>query len=161
MIQIDFLKFNPRLGRVRYLALSFFWNTIAGIGVSAMLLSNLSERLELLIPLGVILILTAIINGIFIQIRRLHDIDLKGWWLLLMLIPLVNLALGLFLLFAPGSPNDNRFGVPTPNPNRNDYWLMGISLIIIIGTLILFNSSIMRTAIDKMEPPVALKIKTP
>ena len=48
--------------------------------------------------------------------RRLNDADRSGWWLLLMLVPLVNLLLSLYLLFAPGTHGRNRFG-PAPNEN--------------------------------------------
>ena len=39
--------------------------------------------------------------------------NFTGLWLLIAFIPLLNLILGLALLFAPGSPGANRFG---PDP---------------------------------------------
>ena len=44
------------------------------------------------------------------DIKRLHDVDKSGWWALIMLIPLVNLCLGIYLLFAKGTEGSNRFG---------------------------------------------------
>ncbi|MGF1599996.1 MAG: DUF805 domain-containing protein [Acidimicrobiales bacterium] len=46
------------------------------------------------------------------MIRRLHDRGLPGWWVLLSVVPFVNWALGLYLLFAPGDPINNRYGPP-------------------------------------------------
>ena len=43
---------------------------------------------------------------IAVGVRRLHDSDRSGWWLLL---PIVNLI----FLIQDGTPGDNRFG---PNP---------------------------------------------
>jgi uncharacterized membrane protein YhaH (DUF805 family) len=42
-------------------------------------------------------------------IRRAHDLNLSGWWGLLMLLP----PTGLWLLFADGTRGANRFG-PSP-----------------------------------------------
>jgi uncharacterized membrane protein YhaH (DUF805 family) len=43
--------------------------------------------------------------------RRLHDIGKSGWWLLLGLIPLVNLVL-LYFSVQPSQPESNEYGAP-------------------------------------------------
>jgi uncharacterized membrane protein YhaH (DUF805 family) len=43
--------------------------------------------------------------------RRLHDIGKSGWWLLLGLIPLVNLVL-LYFAVQPSQPESNEYGAP-------------------------------------------------
>ena len=43
--------------------------------------------------------------------RRLHDIGKSGWWLLLGLIPLVNLVL-LYFMVQPSEPESNAYGPP-------------------------------------------------
>ena len=50
---------------------------------------------------------------IAVAIRRLHDTDRSGWWLLLALVPLGNLVL-LFWFCAPSTFGPNRFG-PMPD----------------------------------------------
>jgi uncharacterized membrane protein YhaH (DUF805 family) len=40
-------------------------------------------------------------------VRRLHDIDKRGWWLL---VPIANLV----LLARSGDAGENRFGPPPP-----------------------------------------------
>ncbi|EMT5435935.1 DUF805 domain-containing protein [Stenotrophomonas maltophilia] len=50
---------------------------------------------------------------IAVTIRRLHDTDRSGWWLLLMLVPFAGLAVLVFMLL-PSMQGDNRFGSPVP-----------------------------------------------
>jgi len=45
-------------------------------------------------------------------IKRLHDIDLRGWWLLLALVPIVSIVLGAGMQFIAGTQGPNRFGLP-------------------------------------------------
>ena len=44
-------------------------------------------------------------------IKRLHDLDMRGWWLLLFFVPLVGFVLGTRIQFMPGTTGPNRFGV--------------------------------------------------
>ena len=50
---------------------------------------------------------------LIIGIRRLHDMDKSGWWMLFVFVPLANLALMVALLFTPGTKGDNNYG---PDP---------------------------------------------
>ena len=57
--------------------------------------------------------LAIVIPGIAVAIRRLHDTDRTGWWLLIALVPLIG-AIILIVFFAQDSQSgDNRYG---PNP---------------------------------------------
>ena len=56
-----------------------------------------------------ILYLGSIIPGYANGIRRLHDINKSGWWILLSLIPIANIWL-LVLFCKKGDLEDNRFG---------------------------------------------------
>jgi uncharacterized membrane protein YhaH (DUF805 family) len=44
--------------------------------------------------------------------RRLHDVDRSGWWLLILLLPIVGLVLILYWLSQPGSAGTNKYGPP-------------------------------------------------
>lgn len=46
------------------------------------------------------------------QIKRLHDLNLSGWFVLLALVPLANLLLGLGLVIFSGSRGENNYGFP-------------------------------------------------
>ena len=42
--------------------------------------------------------------------KRLHDINDSGWWAVMFLVPIFNLAFDLYLLFKPGTRQANRYG---------------------------------------------------
>lgn len=46
-------------------------------------------------------------------VRRLHDIDRSGWWLLIVLIPLIGWIVLIFFNVQPSQQGANRFG-PQP-----------------------------------------------
>jgi uncharacterized membrane protein YhaH (DUF805 family) len=53
-----------------------------------------------------------------VAVRRLHDTDRSGWWLLLVFVPLGNLVL-LAWFCLPSTPGPNRFG-PMPEGIADD-----------------------------------------
>ncbi len=57
--------------------------------------------------------LLVIIPAILVYIKRWHDRDKSGWWMLILLIPIVGAIWFLVELgFLPGTPGPNRFGPP-------------------------------------------------
>ena len=60
--------------------------------------------------IGNLFALASLVPSIAVAVRRLHDIDRSGWWLLLVFVPF----LGWFTLFIfmclDGTPGSNRFG---------------------------------------------------
>jgi len=70
------------------------------------------------------------------SVKRLHDMDVSGGYVMIMFVPLINTIYALYLLFAPPSPPSpaaNRFGedpriakpfqtpTPTPTPPNPPY----------------------------------------
>ena len=49
-----------------------------------------------------------------LYIRRLHDINKSGWWLLIMLIPFIGLITISFFWLLKGNEKTNRYGEPIP-----------------------------------------------
>lgn len=49
------------------------------------------------------------------SLKRLHDLNISAWWLLLGLVPLASYILGSGLQFVQGTIGPNRFG---PDPKR-------------------------------------------
>jgi uncharacterized membrane protein YhaH (DUF805 family) len=45
-------------------------------------------------------------------VRRLHDTDRSGWWMLLILLPVIGTLVLLWWLTRPGDTTMNRFGAP-------------------------------------------------
>lgn len=64
-------------------------------------------------PLVGLLWLGTLIPSIAVGVRRLHDSDRSGWWLLLGLIPFFGTIILLVFLIMSGTRGPNRFG---PDP---------------------------------------------
>ena len=63
--------------------------------------------------LGGIYSLLVLIPSIAVGVRRLHDTDRSGWWLLIALIPLIGAIILIVFFCIDSTPGENRFG---PNP---------------------------------------------
>lgn len=61
--------------------------------------------------------LFTIIPSLAVSVRRLHDSDKSGWWLLLSFVPAGALVLFIFYLL-DGTPGSNRHG-PDPKARRS------------------------------------------
>lgn len=61
-------------------------------------------------PLGSLFSLVTFIPGIAVAVRRLHDIDKSGWWLLLAFIPLIGWIVLIVWFATKGTEGPNRFG---------------------------------------------------
>ena len=57
-----------------------------------------------------ILVIIALFN---ITVRRWHDLGNSAWWIILNLIPLLNIFVSIYLVFKKGNPNLNKYGPPT------------------------------------------------
>lgn len=68
--------------------------------------------------LGGLLSLGLLIPGLAAVVRRLHDTDRSGWWLLAAFVPLVNLAV-LYFLVSEGTAGPNQYG-PDPKGHGDD-----------------------------------------
>ena len=53
-----------------------------------------------------------ILPTLSVTIRRLHDVGMSGWWVLIVFIPLGGLVI-LGMMAADSQPDDNKYG---PNP---------------------------------------------
>ena len=54
--------------------------------------------------------LGVLLPGLGVGVRRLHDTNHSGWWLLISLVPLVGFILLIIWLTRPGDAGPNRFG---------------------------------------------------
>ena len=57
--------------------------------------------------------LATIIPSLAIWVRRLHDTDRSGWWLLLIFIPVLGAIVLFIFSVLESTPGDNSYG---PNP---------------------------------------------
>lgn len=71
---------------------------------------------------GVVVVIAAlalVIPSLAVQVRRFHDQNLSGWWVLLGLVPYVGGLVVFIFMLLPGKPGDNRFG-PDPRERVSD-----------------------------------------
>jgi uncharacterized membrane protein YhaH (DUF805 family) len=59
--------------------------------------------------------LAVLLPGLAVSVRRLHDTDRSGWWLLIGLIPLIGAIVLLIFMVQDSQPNENQYG---PNPKQ-------------------------------------------
>lgn len=62
--------------------------------------------------IGALVSLALLLPGIGVGVRRLHDIDKSGWWLLIAFVPLIGFIVLIYFFVQPSQPGDNRFGPP-------------------------------------------------
>ena len=60
--------------------------------------------------LGGIYALAVLIPALAVSVRRLHDTDRIGWWLLIMLIPLIGVIVILVFTVQDSKPGENQYG---------------------------------------------------
>ena len=60
--------------------------------------------------LGILIALALLLPGIAVGVRRLHDIDRTGWWLLIGFVPLVGFIVLVVFNCTKGTEGTNRFG---------------------------------------------------
>jgi uncharacterized membrane protein YhaH (DUF805 family) len=61
-------------------------------------------------PVTALVALGLLVPSLAVSIRRLHDSDRSGWWLLLGLVPMVGEIIVLVFMVLNGTRGANRFG---------------------------------------------------
>jgi uncharacterized membrane protein YhaH (DUF805 family) len=54
--------------------------------------------------------LAVLIPSLAVTVRRLHDTDRTGWWLLIGLVPLIGAIVLLVFMLLDSQPGDNQYG---------------------------------------------------
>ncbi|MDY0250058.1 MAG: DUF805 domain-containing protein [Pseudomonas sp.] len=60
--------------------------------------------------LGGIYSLAVLLPGLAVSVRRLHDTNRSGWWLLIGLIPLIGAIVLIVFLASDSKPEENQYG---------------------------------------------------
>jgi uncharacterized membrane protein YhaH (DUF805 family) len=69
-------------------------------------------------PLTALFALAILIPGIAVGIRRLHDTDRSGWWLLIAFVPLIGAIVLIVFFVMDGTRGPNRFGPDPKDPGQ-------------------------------------------
>jgi uncharacterized membrane protein YhaH (DUF805 family) len=139
LYQPKIFSFKGRIGRMRYLAYSIGLNFLLMAamiplgGATAAMGGEAEMSMIGILVIGIFYIATFVISIMFAK-RRLNDLNRSGWWFLLFLIPLVNLVLAIYILFFPGTDDDNNFG-PAPVANSTGVLILGwmFPVLMILG----------------------------
>jgi len=100
------LTFNGRASRSAY-----WWYALALLIVDVVLqiISGVAGSSALAVLVSLILIVVGL-SGLSVAVRRLHDTDKSGWWILIGLIPIIGTIILIVFLCTQGTPGQNRFG---------------------------------------------------
>jgi uncharacterized membrane protein YhaH (DUF805 family) len=107
-----YADFSGRAQRSEYWYFFLFYLLIyLGLIVAGQVIGNLGSILALLF------LLAMMIPSLSVGVRRLHDTDRSGWWLLISLIPLIGAIVLIVFAVQDSQSGDNRFG---SNPKEAD-----------------------------------------
>ena len=102
-----YVKFDGRASRP-----AFWWwflfTILVAIALQIMdgIIFNESMLLTIVVWLGLIL------PNLSVSIRRLHDTDRSGWWVLIGFIPIIGFIVLLVFYLQKSDPGDNSYGPP-------------------------------------------------
>ena len=95
--------FNGRAGREEY------WYFVLFNIIASVVLSIVDHFLGIAL-FGSLYALAVLLPGIGVSIRRLHDTNRSGWWLLIAFIPLIGAIVLLVFMVQEGTSDNNQFG---------------------------------------------------
>ena len=104
----QYVGFGGRAPRSEYWY--FFLFHVVVLFVLAIVDSLLFGMAAGLAPLSTLFVLGMILPSLAVGIRRLHDIDRTGWWVLLWFVPIVGIIVLLVFFVQRGTSGANRFG---------------------------------------------------
>jgi uncharacterized membrane protein YhaH (DUF805 family) len=102
----NYVNFRERASRSEY------WYWILFVIIADAVAAIIDAALDIHVVASVFGLVTLIPN-IAVAIRRLHDLDRTGWWILIGFIPLVGWIILLIWYCTRGTAGSNRFG---PDP---------------------------------------------
>ena len=108
-VTVNYCNFNGRSSRSEY-----WWYALAVAILNVVISTVLSGCPSVMQVVSGVVTLGLLLPGFGLAVRRLHDINKSGWYLLLALIPIVG-AIVLIVWFCKESePQANQYG-PVPN----------------------------------------------
>lgn len=107
----NYANFSGRARRAEY-----WWFVLANVIVLAVL-GILGARWTLFTVLYGLYALAVLIPSIAVAVRRLHDVDKTGWFILIGLIPIIGTIILLILYVTDSKPGTNEWGRSEKYPN--------------------------------------------
>ena len=103
-----YAQFSGRARRKEYWLFTLF----NGLIVVALMLIGMTTGRVGNVPM-VLYVLAVLIPSFAVRIRRLHDTDHSGWWILIGLVPVIGGIILLVFYVTEGDRKENRYG---PDP---------------------------------------------
>ncbi|MCA9005659.1 MAG: DUF805 domain-containing protein [Planctomycetaceae bacterium] len=104
-----YAEFSGRARRKEYW-MFFLFNVIISFVIS-IVGSIIGERGGLIsVSLSVLYSLFVFIPGLAVTVRRLHDTNRSGWWILISLVPVIGGIILLIFMILDSDPNANAYG---------------------------------------------------
>lgn len=69
--------------------------------------------------IGALVSLALLLPSLAVSVRRLHDTNRSGWWILIALIPLIGIIILIVWWVSQGERQANRFGSPPVGPSTD------------------------------------------
>jgi uncharacterized membrane protein YhaH (DUF805 family) len=112
----NYAKFDGRAPRSEYWWFQLFNLLVVLVAYGLLIVFALAGRSYAIIAIfALALVVYAIVSfipSIAVTVRRLHDTDKSGWWLLIVFVPYIGAIVLLIFMILPSSPGINRFGPP-------------------------------------------------
>lgn len=101
----NYVNFSGRASRPAY----WWWFLFA---ILASIVANIIDAALDVTIVSIIVALALFLPGLAVAVRRLHDTDRSGWWILIGLIPLIGFIVLLIFFLQKSDPVDNQHGPP-------------------------------------------------
>jgi len=118
---MPFMRYFDFAGRSRR---KEYWMFLLGVIIVAVVLGLIESALGMggsvggiYGPLSLIFLIAIIIPGIAVQVRRFHDQDKSGWFVLINFVPYVGGLIVLVFMLMEGTRGPNRYG---PDPKEGE-----------------------------------------
>ena len=101
-----YVKFDGRASRP-----AFWWWFLFGllVGIGATIIDAIIGTWGVV---GGLVSLALLLPNLSVAIRRLHDTDHSGWWVLIGLIPIIGFIVLLIFYLRESDPGENQYGPP-------------------------------------------------
>ena len=108
-----YINFSDRAARSEYWWFALFcWGVAIALSILDNLIFNDASGYGIF---STIWGLAIVVPSIGVGVRRLHDLDKSGWWLLLSCIPVIGFIILVFWFIQQGTAGQNRFGADPLN----------------------------------------------
>lgn len=148
---------HGRFGRLSYLG----WNMLMGfVAIFLMMFaSSIIDKdisyISLIITIVIIYIPMLYFTFVF-AIRRLHDLNQTGWLSVLILIPVLNILIAIYLVFFKGTEGNNQYGEPRTTQAWEKVFAWLYILIFVLGIFVAisipaYQDYVQRAKISQMQ----------